>query len=546
LGYLTLASPWFQAPLLAQVFEVGGGTSTLYQATGGGVTVRAKTYDLTIGAGIIDGHILGGAQMVKATPHATYILGDDRISFSLPTDVFDVSHFFFARGIGVRATRGQNDMLAFVGATTTDYNSPLFDGAKTNQAAGVFFLRRTLSSHLQLFSDSIISNKLTAIEAIQWTPRPKLDLAVAAGLGANQPYGAVSLSYSRPWIDAQAAYIQAGSQFHRVALVSPLLAEPDRANVLVTLRPFGFLSITGAHQDFLVPQYPTMNNVRSSVDQASTGLRILGASLNASLYKSSYQDSSNHAVSLSATRDFTERFHVMANYLASRPKDSAPTNSFISTFSEAITSRLSVDETVTTSGGQTGITFGGQLLSNLMSVGAGYQTFYVPADNKTPFQQVLVANATVNVSGHITLHGESFVDPTGHLRYTLSVHSLMWHGQNSGPLTEHVEMERAIMRGCVLDENGDQIEGAALLIDKKLVYTDSSGCFFLRERRPHTHSLQIVLTLFLAGGNWHVISAPSTITSTPDSDKKEIPIVVVLTKVRVVSAIPTAAGVSTR
>jgi hypothetical protein len=120
LGLSILLSPWLQTSLLAQVFEVGGGTSTLYQATGGGVTVHAPSYDLTVGAGVIDGHVLGGAQMVKATPHETYILGDDRISFRLPTDIFDVSHFFLARGIGMRATRRGNDMMAFVGATATD------------------------------------------------------------------------------------------------------------------------------------------------------------------------------------------------------------------------------------------------------------------------------------------------------------------------------------------------------------------------------------------------------------------------------------------
>jgi hypothetical protein len=487
---------------------------------------------------VIDGHVLGGAQMLKTAAYGTYIVGDDRINFRLPTDIFDVSHFFLARGIGLHTIRGQNDMLGFVGATATSYDSPLFDGAKTNKPAGVFFLKCELGSHLQLFSDSIVSSKVTAIEAIQWTPLPKLNLAVSGGLGANQPYGAFSFDYLRPWIEARAAYIEAGSEFHRVALVSPLLAEPDRENVLVTFKPFEFLTVTGAHQNFLVPLFPSTTNVRSSVDQGSLGLRLLGTSLNGSIYRSAYQGSSNHAVALSATRNFTQMVHVMATYLASRPRDSAPTNSFISTFSELISSRVSVTETITTSRGQTGVTFGGQFLSNFLSVGVDYQTFYVPADRTTAFQQTMIANATMNLFRHVTLHGESFVDPTGHLRYTVSAHTLMWRGQENGPLVEHVDMEPAIMRGCVLDQRGAQIEGAALLIDKKLVYTDSTGCFFLREHRPRTHSLQIVLTQFLAGGNWYVISAPSTITSTPDKDKVEIPIVVVLAKVRVESSSP--------
>ena len=208
-----LASLCLGSPLFAQVFEVGGGTSTLYQASGGGITVHAQSYDLTVGAGVFGGHVLGGAQLVKVTHFATYILGDDRISFRLPTDIFDLSHFLVARGIGMRIDREGNDMLGFVGATATDYNSPLFDGVKSSKAAGIFFLKRRLSPHFQLVSDSILSNKITSIEAIQWTPRPKLDIAVAAGAGANQPYGAVSLNYFHSWIDIQAAYIEAGAQF---------------------------------------------------------------------------------------------------------------------------------------------------------------------------------------------------------------------------------------------------------------------------------------------------------------------------------------------
>jgi hypothetical protein len=200
-----------------------------------------------------------------------------------------------------------------------------------------------------------------------------------------------------------------------------------------------------------------------------------------------------------------------------------------------ISSRLSVDETITTSRGQTGITFGGQFLSNFLSFGADYQTFYVPADSTGAFQQSLVANATMNLFNRVSLHGESFVDPTGHLLYTVAAHAYMWHGQENGPMVEHVNMEPAIMRGCVLDQRGMKIEGAALLIDKKLVYTDSSGCFFVREHRPRTHALQIILTQFLASGNWNVISAPSSITSTMDRDNVEIPIVVVLSRVPIQS-----------
>ena len=136
--------------------------------------------------------------------------------------------------------------------------------------------------------------------------------------------------------------------------------------------------------------------MRSSVDQGSVGLTIFKTLLGGTIYHSTYQNQSNHSVSLFATRDFSQRLHLTANYLASRPKHSAPTNSFISTFSETLSSRLAVTEGITTSGGHTGVTFGGQFLSNFVTVNADYQTFYVPANNKSPFEQALVLDVRMN------------------------------------------------------------------------------------------------------------------------------------------------------
>lgn len=535
---VVFVSPCFQSSLLAQVFEVGGGTSTLYQAGGGSIKIHAPNYELTLGAGSIDGHILGGARLVTTTPHAKFTFGDDRINFRLPTDIFDTSHFLLVRGIGVRATRGATDILAFAGATATDYNSPLFDGEKTNDPAGVLFLSRKVSPHWQLFSDTVISTKISEIDAIQWKPAPKLALALSAGIGANQPYAAASLQLSRKWIDLQAAYIEAGQQFHRVALVSPLLAEPDRENILVTVRPFPFLSLTGAHQNYLVPQYPSSDNVRSSVDQGSAGLRILATQVNGTIYQSSYQGKSNEAFSFSAMRDFTQRFHVMSNYLVSHPKNSNATKSFISTLSEVLTPRLTVNENVTTSGGQTGVTFGGEFVSNFVTVNANYETYYVPANNSSPFEQTLMFDVSMSLLGRLTLHGASFVDPTGHIRNTIDAKTMMWHGQGNSPLTETVMMEGAVLRGCVADNKGNPVEGAALRIDEKLVYTDSSGCFFLREHRPHIHTFKVALTDFLANGNWYVVSAPPTITSGQEKDNVGQPVVVVVSHVKAASATP--------
>jgi hypothetical protein len=523
--------------LFAQVIEAGGGTSSLYQAGGGSITVHAPNYDLTMGAGTIDGHFLEGMQLVKAAPHGgKYIFGDARIPFELPTDIFDTSHFILARGVGLNTFHANSDIFAFAGATATDYNSPLFDGAKAADAAGIFFLKKNINPHWQFFSDTVASKQVTQIEAVKWEPLPKLDVGFSGGVGANQPYGAGSVNFSRHWIDADAAYIGAGQQFHRVVVDSPLVAEPDRENVLITLKPFDSITMTGAHQNFLVPQYPSAENVRSSVDQGTAAVQIYKVLLNGALYHSTYQDESNHAVSVSAARDFMQRFHLMANYLASRPLHATPTNGFISTFSEMVTSRLTVNESLTTSGGHTGVTFGGQLLSNVVTINADYQTFYVPAQNNKPFEQALVLDVKMNLFRGLTLHGASFVDPTGHLRYTADANTVMARGMSQQSSNGHLSMDSAIMRGCVTDTDGNPVEGAAVKIDQKLIYTDSNGCFFVREGKPRTHTLEVVLTEFLAGGNWVVVSAPRTIVSIPEKQNAETSIKVVVKRARTVDS----------
>jgi hypothetical protein len=54
----------------------------------------------------------------------------------------------------------------------------------------------------------------------------------------------------------------------------------------------------------------------------------------------------------------------------------------------------------------------------------------------------------------------------------------------------------------------------------------SDGRFFLRERRPHTHKLQVLADKFLNGGTYEVESAPSTVTSTKKAAEPETVIIV--------------------
>ena len=139
------------AAVKGQVFEVNGGASSLYQAQGGTLSVRGPSYKASLGAGTVAGRFVGGANFTKVVGRSTWIAGDDLIHFVLPTDIFDTSHYVVAQGAGVMTTLRNTGVFAFAGATSTEFDSPLFEGARAENPAFILFLDRRLArglSHL--------------------------------------------------------------------------------------------------------------------------------------------------------------------------------------------------------------------------------------------------------------------------------------------------------------------------------------------------------------------------------------------------------------
>jgi hypothetical protein len=517
----------FVPPLMGQVFQVNGGASTLYRVQGGTLSLRGPSYKFSLGAGTVDGRLVGGANLTKVIGRSTWIAGDDFIHFVLPTDIFDTSHYVVAQGAGVLTTLRNTGVFAFAGATSTEFDSPLFEGARAENPAFLLFLDRRLTRSLSISSKMIFSQQITAIEGLDWTAGDRLKIGFSGGVGANQPYGAASLDFRRKWIIVQAAYVEAGTQFHRAVVEAPLLSEPDRENVLVTLKPTRYFSISGGRQNFLTPLNESQTNVRSSIDQATANLDLAGVGLVASFYHSTYLGNSNDSTAYTAGRDFTHRVHATANYLESRPNNAGKTRAFIANFSEILSPRWDVTEVFTRSHGQNSISFGGAFLSNLVSASAQYETYYVPQRNASPFVQAMIVDLQIHLFRGVTLHGGSFVAPDGSVRYTADASGIMTREATGGRgSAQHYSIGSSVLRGRVVDTKGQPVEGAALLIDNVPVFTDSDGRFFLRERRPHNHKLQVLPDKFLNGGSYTVQSAPATVKATKSGEEPEAVIIV--------------------
>src|SRR5213082_702350 len=113
----------------AQVFRVQGGTSTLLNAEGGSVEFKAPNYDGSLGLGFYNGKVQFGAETRYLFRGYTILAGDDSVPFTLPTDVFDSSHYFSARGVGATRKDEKHTFYAFAGTTSTWFGTGFFNAA---------------------------------------------------------------------------------------------------------------------------------------------------------------------------------------------------------------------------------------------------------------------------------------------------------------------------------------------------------------------------------------------------------------------------------
>ncbi len=514
-----------------QVFEIAGGSSSLYQAQGGSITEKTPNFNASIGGGVLEGKFVGGANATRVVGDTQYILGDDYIPFVLPTDIFDTSHYLVALGAGLKEKIAGADLFSFAGALSNDFSTPLFEGVRAESPAGILFLEKKVTTGLKLSSHTVFSSHMTSIEGVDWTPDKQTHLALSGGIGGGTPYGAASMALTRPWLDLKAAYIQAGPQFHRVVVQMPMMSEPDRENVVATIKPVRYFSVSAGRQNFLSPIGMTQNQIRTTVNEGTGTLQIARTALTGSIFQSVFHGTSDIATAYTADRNITSAIHVSGSYLVSRATKEPKIRDFIWTTTERLTSRLNVSEMVNRSQGQTTVSFGGGVLANLVSVNADYQTYYVPMRRPSPFEEALILDVQLHFIHGLTLHGATFVAPDGSQQYTADAQAVFVRQQGAseglgGGVAIGSVLGKKVIQGRVVDAAGKPVAGAAVVIDQKVVYTDDDGAFMVREHAAHTHKFIVALDQFLDGRVYRVTSAPTEVQSADEGDA--IPVIVVV------------------
>lgn len=509
----------------AQVFEVQGGSSTLFQADGASFQVRAPNYQASVGAGFLNGHFRFGASASEQWKDTIIGAGDSAIPVQLPTDIFDASHYFLARGASVSWKKGRTQLFGFGGATTVGFASPFFSGATAENKSGVFFLDTSLTTKLKVFSRNIVSQRQTSISGVEWSPQKWLRASMAGGIGANQSYWSSSVAAGKEWGSLKASYAFAGSEFQRISVTTPLSSENDRENVLATFHPVPWIDLTAGRFNLLQPAITGQAFLHATVNEYLATTRVARFTAGGSLFQSIVKGVSNQGTAFFVQRDLGRRFQAGEFVYHSQTANGPSTTSTVTSVREMISPRLTLLALINHSCQNNSVSFGGQFVSNPMSVDVEYQTVYAPFSPGNPFKQVLVLTARLQPFGFLRLNLGSNIAPNGSVKYTSYGQASVYHGAAAPSMPSTYRFPKYVVTGVVVDENGSTVSGAAVMIGKELIFSDQSGAFFVRFKNRRQVDMRVMRNEFRLPGQYEVISCPARVVPSPQDSQSTIAIV---------------------
>ncbi|WP_348265265.1 hypothetical protein P8935_12125 [Telmatobacter sp. DSM 110680] len=496
----------------SQVFRVQGGTSTMLNAQGGSVEFKAPKYDGSVNLGYFEGHLRFGAENRYQFQSFTLLTGDETVPFILPTDVFDASHYFSVRGIGVTHKDSIVKYYAFGGTTSTWLGTGLFNAATSDDPVGMLFYERKINDHFKFFSRNIVSRQQTFLQGLEYQPNRSVKASLTAGMGSNQRYFAASLDAETQKLIFRTSYVLTGNSFQRISLASPLSSEVNKGNVQMLYKPLEFVALTAGHQNLLEPITLGGAMQQASVNQLSADFHAEKFYFGSGLFSSSSSGLSTQGTNLYVGRRFGRLLEVNENWFQSKSQGQPSSRILSGTIRENFSSRMSLLQLISRTNGQTTFAFGGDLTSNRLMLQADYQNIYLPFRPDHPFQQALALNASVRVVGPMQITAASNVDPTGHLRYTFGMSTYVY--RMSGMTSAHSEsfsIAKFLVQGLVKDDHGNPVEGAALHIGKEVVYSDSTGAFLVRMGKHGPFPLSVVPDEFIINGVFETVSAPTSV-----------------------------------
>jgi hypothetical protein len=515
-------------PARAQVIQATGGTSNLFNATGGSLEFRGTNFTDRFDLGY-NGKLRSGFSMLRGFRGGIVDLGDQTLTFDLPTDIFDQSHYFLGRGMGF--SRGNNDrkFYFFAGETANGFFAPFLNVATIDTPTVAFFYEIKLSARWKFYSRNAFSSRQTTIQSMQWSAKNDTHMAFSAGIGNNQPYGAFSFDHIGKHLIAEASYAAVGNNFRRVLAQTPQVSEPDRENIRIEVRPWENFRLIGSRNNYASTE-PNGATERSAVNGYGAWANLSGFQMYGSLNQSTTSFGSALSTMYGVHRDITARLGAGLDYMTSSFKNQPSAKSLVGTVREVISPRITLTQLITHNAGQTSVSYGGTFVSNRVTVSAEYETLFFPfaAPGAPQFRQVMVLGLHFQLPYGMQANYGTDVSTNGHVHYSAYGTSIGYRtikGMNGGPQLAG-NFYSNVARGRVVDPSGQPVSGAAIMIGKTLAFSDSSGKFLVRMKSTGEVSLEVSLDDFTAPGAFAVVSAPPKVRVTREDSAQEYEVIV--------------------
>jgi hypothetical protein len=158
------------------------------------------------------------------------------------------------------------------------------------------------------------------------------------------------------------------------------------------------------------------------------------------------------------------------------------------------------------------LNIGGHYVGSHFSASVGWNEQFLPFNTKAPFQKVLSVQVSFRLPHDNSVQVQTMTDSMGHARYALmGTNDIYGEKSTSVGRSQELSFGKFLIRGRVVDEQGQPVEGAAIRLGQNLVFTDRDGEFLMRMKKPRQISLEVVPAEFTAPGAWRVVKAPSAV-----------------------------------
>ena len=438
-------------------------------------------------------------------------LGDQTLPAFLDTDEYD-SHNFSVRGVGVSHNTSVTHTQMFSGVLLQESMLPFMHTGNIIQTPlAAMIVSRQLSKTFQLHSLAIYDGKVTSIESFGWVPSKGWRLSGAGGMGAGAGYLAAAGEYNQKRMDVRASYISAGKGFQRQE--QPYYStELIGANARASLTPIDALNLAGYHEKSRtnIVGFPS---VTGTVDSATLSTLLKGFRISPSVSRMTIEGTSgsNLTESISATRSITPWWRVFGSYInMDSPLFKQQTEVMINEFK--ISSRLSLLQNFGRMEGQNTYSFGGQWVSNFVSLSVDQQTYISPlatAFGGKPIFQAWTFNIRLRTPHGTNVNLNTIVAPNGKVQWGGNLSGLRY--SSIGPQhDDSPSFSKYSVEGVVNDEaTGKGVAGIAVQIGKDTVLSNESGVFYLDVKNRKAVALRVARELSVQPLHWELASAPS-------------------------------------